>query len=64
MSGFGRTVPPSWEHVKIYFLEKQQSPKNARAFFDYYSVKKWLNSNGNTLTNWKALAWQWILNNK
>ena len=61
MSGLGRAVPPKWQYVKIYFLEKGQSQLVAKSFFDHYSERNWMNSYGNLLSNWKALAWNWII---
>lgn len=60
--GYGHSIPPLIRHVEIYFLEKGQSPDSARVFFEHYDNKNWKNRNGTRLSNWKELAWQWILN--
>ncbi len=52
-------VPPSLEEITAY-CEERHSPVNPRAFFDYYSASKWIDSRGSPVTNWKQriIAWE------
>jgi len=61
MEGTGRSVPPHFDHVKIYFLQKGQSEGRAKEFYDHYQSRNWRNVKGTTLSNWKSTAWEWIL---
>lgn len=61
MEGNGRSVPPRFDHVRIYFLQKGQSEDKAMEFYDHYQSRKWRNRKGTLLSNWKATAWEWIL---
>lgn len=61
-TGFGKIVPPSYEHVRIYFLEKGQSLKDAYEFYESYNRTDWLNNKGHLIKDWKMHAWQWIWN--
>lgn len=60
--GFGKNVPPDKEQVIIYFLEKGRSEKQAMDFFNFYTARRWKNSHGHTITNWKVHAWEYIWN--
>jgi hypothetical protein len=53
-------LPPLFEHVLIYFLEKKQSQQAADAFFQYFQKAHWVNSVGTKIKNWKTAAWYWI----
>lgn len=52
-------VPPTLEEITAY-CEERHSPVNPRAFFDYYSASKWIDSRGSPVTNWKqrVIAWE------
>ncbi len=60
--GFGKDIPPTKEHVIIYFIQKGCVAQNALNFYSYFSEKNWKNNRGNLLSNWKRAAWEWILN--
>ena len=61
MEGIGKYVPPKFDHVMIYFLQKGQSEERAEEFFEHYNSRDWKNFKGTTLSNWKSTAWEWIL---
>ncbi|VTP95862.1 hypothetical protein [Sphingobacterium daejeonense] len=61
VEGTGKSVPPKIEHVRIYFLQKDQSAAFAQEFFDHYQSRNWKNRQGTRLSNWKSTAWEWIL---
>jgi hypothetical protein len=61
MNGFGNSVPPSTEHVIIYFLQKDSSQAEATAFYDHHKKRKWMNRRHQKISNWKICAWDWIL---
>lgn len=58
--GLGRSVPPLFEHVEIYFMEKGCSSQDALAFFGYYEGRHWKGDKGRPVKNWKTLACDWI----
>lgn len=64
MEGNGRSVPPRFDHVKIYFLQKGQSEERAKEFYDHYQSRDWKNRQGTVFSNWKSTAWQWILRSR
>ncbi|WP_343748149.1 hypothetical protein [Fluviicola sp.] len=63
-SGKGDNVPPTKEHVTIYFLEKGESEEAANNFFDHYDKRRWRNRAGQLIQNWKAHAWHVIFYEK
>ncbi|WP_198405698.1 hypothetical protein [Chitinophaga caeni] len=58
--GCGGTVPPSLQHVKIYFDQKGLPEKAAEGFFRYYQARKWKTEKGCPVRNWKVAATNWI----
>jgi hypothetical protein len=58
--GFGGQIPPSLQHVSIYFIQKGFSDNDALDFFNHYESKRWLNKEGILIKNWKITAWEWI----
>lgn len=61
-NGLGHIIPPSIEHVLIYFCQKKRDEDEAYAFFDYYSAREWQNKKGEKIKDWKVHAWGWIWN--
>lgn len=59
-TGFGNQIPPDETHVRVYFLQQGATEKEAAAFYRFYRDRLWKNSCGETLKNWKRLAWTWI----
>lgn len=59
-TGFGNQIPPDENHVRVYFLQQGATEQEAAAFFHHYRDRAWKNSYGETLKNWKRLAWTWI----
>ena len=57
----GKSIPPLKEHVVIYFLQKGCSENLALDFFRHFDERKWRNLQGDSLSNWKVNAWDWIL---
>ena len=62
MSGYGPDIPPSEDHIKIYFSEKGFPPIEAEKFFNYYQSNGWLVGGKSKMKDWKAAARNWILN--
>ena len=62
-SGQGIAVPPELAQVTIYFIQKDRTENEAMAFYMGMFARKWRNSSGNLIKNWKQHAWAWILNN-
>jgi len=58
--GLGRSVPPLFAHVEIYFLNNGFSSKDAQSFFQYYEARGWKGVKGKMLRNWKTLVSDWI----
>jgi hypothetical protein len=57
---FTKSVPPRIQDVKIYFSQKGIPEAEAEAFFLVYEKRMWKSKKGNSLTNWKSLAYRWI----
>ena len=60
--GFGKSVPPQWQYVKIYFVQKGLTEQAAKDFFQEQKNRKWKSENGIPVSNWKVLANDWIWN--
>jgi hypothetical protein len=58
--GLGITLPPKREFVRIYFMQKGLSQKQADFFYDHFDECLWKDSIGSPLKNWKTLACDWI----
>ncbi|WP_199119269.1 hypothetical protein [Pedobacter sp. ASV28] len=58
--GKGKSIPPPYEFVEIYFIQKGKSLEMAREFFNHFERRQWKNKNQETITNWKGTAWEWI----
>jgi len=56
------TIPPLFEHIKIYFDEKEFSAIEAEKFFNYFESNGWLVGGRAKMKDWKAAARNWILN--
>lgn len=61
MSGFGKEVPPEKEHVVVYFIQKGFTEEEGLVFFNYYQERCWKGKKNRHLSNWKELAWRWML---
>lgn len=46
-------VPPTYEEVYAYFLEKGQNINEARKAYDHYNNHGWKDSHGKQVVNWK-----------
>jgi hypothetical protein len=57
-----KPLPPSLEHVTIYFLEKGQPQREAEKFFNYFESNGWLVGGKAKMKDWKAAARNWMLN--
>lgn len=55
-------VPPEFDEVLKYFLEKKLTAENAKIFFDYYSPS-WQDKFGNQVLNWKGKMKIWNFRN-
>lgn len=60
--GFGPDIPPSQQHVRIYFDEKGYSPVEGEKFFNYFQSNGWLVGGRSKMKDWKAAARNWMLN--
>ena len=56
------SIPPQFEHIKIYFDEKGFSAIEAEKFFNYFESNGWLVGGRAKMKDWKAAARNWILN--
>ncbi len=57
-------IPPSLEHLIIYFNEKEFSAIEAEKFFNYFESNGWLVGGKSPMKDWKAGARNWMLNAK
>jgi hypothetical protein len=62
INGKGSSVPPTKEHVLIYFSQKDAPKSAAVAFYDYFHARNWNSKRNRKMINWKCMAWIWILN--
>lgn len=46
-------IPPTFEEVLLYFLEKGYTENSAKKAFEYYNVANWKDSKGSQVKNWK-----------
>ena len=60
--GMGTSVPPSKEHVQIYFSQKGAPDSAALDFYNFFNARKWRNQRRKKIPNWKFAAWIWIIN--
>lgn len=58
--GCGGAVPPSFQHVRIYFDQKGLKEKAAEGFYLYYKGRRWNTDKGCPIRNWKVAASNWI----
>lgn len=58
-------VPPTLEEAKSYFLtvgsDVLDLEREAVAFSSYYGSQGWLRGNGNSVTDWRQAATDWIV---
>jgi len=52
--------PKGWQAVFIFFEEKGFDADEAKKFFEYYETNNWKTSNGKAITDWRALAKNWM----
>jgi hypothetical protein len=55
-------IPPNFEEVQKYFIEKISTQQEAEKFYNYYTSKGWLVGGKSKMKDWKASANNWILN--
>ncbi len=55
-------IPPNYEELQNYFIEKSSTLQEAEKFFNYYTSKGWLIGGKSKMKDWKASANNWILN--
>lgn len=56
------SIPPLFEHVRIYFDEKGFASFEAEKFYNYFESNGWLVGGRSKMKDWKAAARNWILN--
>lgn len=54
-------MPPRFEQVLTYFLQKGIPADEARDFFLFYNSRGWISSRGNVYRSWKNIAHYWIV---
>ncbi len=64
IKGFGRQIPPDKASVIIWFIEKGSNEITALDFFRFYQLRKWHNTRGQIIKDWKMRAWEWLWANK
>jgi hypothetical protein len=52
---------PDFFSVELYFLERDLSSSEARAFYNFYELQNWSISDNKPMTSWQAAARNWIL---
>ena len=55
-NGKGSSIPPSKQHVLIYFSQKNAPESAAVDFYDYFQARKWNNTRNRKVKNWKHIA--------
>ncbi|MDB4926757.1 hypothetical protein [Mucilaginibacter sp.] len=60
--GMGTSVPPTKNHVLIYFSQKGAPDSAAIDFYNFFNARKWQNQRRKKVSNWKFAAWIWIIN--
>jgi hypothetical protein len=55
-------IPPNYEELQKYFIEKSSTSQEAEKFFNYYTSKGWLVGGKSKMKDWKASANNWIIN--
>ncbi len=55
-------IPPNYEELLNYFIEKSSTIQEAEKFFNYYTSKGWLVGGKSKMKDWKASANNWIIN--
>lgn len=55
-------IPPNFEDLQNYFIEKSSTIQEAEKFFNYYTSKGWLVGGKSKMKDWKASANNWIIN--
>ena len=58
--GFSWEVPPSFDFVKIYFIQKGASESEAMSFYSVHQHNNWTTVKGKPIRIWKAWANEWI----
>lgn len=53
-------IPPTFDQVLEYALEKNQSKALAQKFFDYFTAGDWIDAKGKKVKNWKQKFITWI----
>lgn len=56
-------IPPTLEEVQ-QFIDKRQSPIDAKYFIDYYSENDWKDNNNKPIKNWKLKLITWEMREK
>jgi hypothetical protein len=60
IKGFGRQIPPDKASVIIWFIEKGSNETTALNFYKFYQLRKWTNTRGTLIKDWKMRAWEWL----
>lgn len=55
-------IPPNYDELQNYFIEKSSTHQEAEKFFNYYTSKGWLVGGKSKMKDWKASANNWIIN--
>ena len=55
-------IPPNYDELQNYFIEKSSTIQEAEKFFNYYTSKGWLVGGKSKMKDWKASANNWIIN--
>ena len=56
-------IPPNFEDLQNYFIEKSSTIQEAEKFFNYYTSKGWLVGGKSKMKDWKASVRTWERNN-
>ena len=56
----GKNIPGSLPECEAYFSEIKSTPKEAAAFYDYFTSNGWKVGGKAVMKDWKAAARNWV----
>lgn len=56
------TIPPDWQNVLDFFIEKNATETDAQKFFNHFQSNGWLVGGKSKMKDWRAAARNWLLN--
>jgi hypothetical protein len=56
------TIPPEWQNVLDFFIEKNATETDAQKFFNHFQSNGWLVGGKSKMKDWRAASRNWLLN--